>query len=77
MQSKRLASVCIQRGNNRVVVFVADEDYHYYLSILKAACQKYPFDLDAYVMMTNHIHLLFTLHAENSISKVMQSLGRY
>jgi len=67
----------IQRGNNREVVFVADEDYQYYLSILKDACQKYQCDLHAYVLMTNHIHLLITPHAENSISKVMQSLGRY
>jgi len=67
----------IQRGNNREVVFVADEDYQYYLSILKDACQKYQCDLHAYVLITNHIHLLITPHAENSISKVMQSLGRY
>ncbi|OQK18575.1 hypothetical protein AU255_12405 [Methyloprofundus sedimenti] len=66
----------IQRGNNRAAVFVADEDYQYYLSILKAACQKYACDLHAYMLMTNHIHLLITPHAENSISKVMQSLGR-
>jgi len=38
---------------------------------------KYQCDLHAYVLMTNHIHLLITPHAENSISKVMQSLGRY
>jgi len=67
----------IQRGNNREVVFVADEDYQYYLRILKDACQKYQCDLHAYVLMTNHIHLLITPHAGNSISKVMQSLGRY
>jgi len=67
----------IQRGNNREVVFVADEDYLYYLSVLKDACQKYQCDLHAYVLMTNHTHLLITPHAENSISKVMQSLGRY
>ena len=67
----------LQRGNNRETVFVADEDYQYYLSILKEACQKYPCDLHAYVLMTNHIHMLITPHAENNISKVMQSLGRY
>jgi putative transposase len=67
----------IQRGNNREAVFVADEDYQYYLNILKEACQKYQCDLHAYVLMTNHIHLLITPHIENSISKVMQSLGRY
>jgi len=57
----------IQRGNNREAVFVADEDYHYYLRILQAARQKYPCDLHAYVLMTNHIHLLITSHAETAL----------
>ncbi len=32
----------IQRGNNRSVIFVADEDYQFYLDKLKDACDKYP-----------------------------------
>lgn len=67
----------IQRGNNREVVFVADEDYRYYLAKLQEACQKYQCDLHAYVLMTNHVHLLMTPHIEKGIGKVMQSLGRY
>ncbi len=31
----------IQRGNNRSVIFVADEDYQFYLDKLKDACDKY------------------------------------
>ena len=67
----------IQRGNNRDVIFVADEDYYFYLEKLKDACQKFQCDIHAYVLMTNHVHLLMTPHSENSISKVMQSLGRF
>ncbi len=44
----------IQRGNNRSVIFVADEDYQFYLDKLKDACDKYQCDIHAYVLMTNH-----------------------
>ncbi|WP_031433980.1 transposase [Methylomarinum vadi] len=67
----------IQRGNNRSVIFVADEDYQFYLEKLNAACQKYECDLHAYVLMTNHVHLLITPHHTGAIGKVMQMLGRY
>ncbi|MCH9698061.1 MAG: transposase [Gammaproteobacteria bacterium] len=67
----------IQRGNNRDVIFVADDDYLFYLEKLNNACQKFQCQIHAYVLMTNHVHLLMTPHSENSISRVMQSLGRY
>jgi len=31
----------IQRGNNRDIIFVADEDYRFYLQKLNDACKKY------------------------------------
>lgn len=67
----------IQRGNNRGVIFVADEDYQFYLQKLGDACKKYDCEIHAYVLMTNHVHLLITPHSENGISKVMQYIGRY
>ncbi|MGR9037952.1 MAG: transposase [Gammaproteobacteria bacterium] len=67
----------IQRGNNRDIIFVTDEDYQFYLQKLGDACKKYDCDIHAYVLMTNHVHLLLTPHSENGISQVMQALGRY
>ena len=67
----------IQRGNNRSVIFVGEEDYEFYLKKLRDACQKFQCDLHAYVLMTNHVHLLMTPHLKGGISKVMQMLGRY
>jgi len=67
----------IQRGNNRDIIFVTDEDYHFYLQKLEDACKKYDCSLHAYALMTNHVHLLITPHSENGISKVMQYIGRY
>ncbi|MDX2349630.1 MAG: transposase [Porticoccus sp.] len=67
----------IVRGNDRQPIFYADEDYRFYLEKLKQACDKHQCDLHAYVLMTNHVHLLMTPHTEQGIGKVMQMLGRY
>jgi len=67
----------IMRGNNRAEIFCADADYRFYLEKLQAACEKHGCDLHAYVLMTNHVHLLVSPQAENSLAKTMQALGRY
>jgi len=67
----------IQRGNNRDPVFYDEADYHFYLEKLDAACEKHDCDLHAYALMTNHVHLLITPHADSGLAKVMQMLGRY
>jgi len=74
-----LASVplhVIQRGNNRQACFFAEEDYRFYLYWLKKGAEKYGCDIHAYVLMTNHVHLLLTPQAKTSASGLMQSLGR-
>jgi putative transposase len=66
----------IQRGNNREPCFFADLDYVYYLDCLKDAASKYDCAVHAYVLMTNHVHLLMTPATPDGISRVMQSVGR-
>ena len=66
----------VSRGNNRDACFYADEDYLFYLECLGDACDKYAVALHAYVLMTNHVHLLLTPRDELGISRVMQSVGR-
>jgi putative transposase len=66
----------IQRGNNRSVTFVADSDYRFFLDILRAACERHGCRVHAYVLMTNHVHLLMTPSTKFGISAVMQSVGR-
>jgi len=46
----------IQRGNNRQVIFAADEDYRFYLDKLRQACDRFGCQIHAYVLMTNHVH---------------------
>jgi REP-associated tyrosine transposase len=67
----------IVRGNNRDPIFFDDVDYQFYLEKLKQACVKHQSELHAYVLMTNHVHLLITPHTEQGLGKVMQMIGRY
>jgi putative transposase len=66
----------IQRGNNRNATFFAEQDYQFYLECLSDAITKHHVYLHAYVLMSNHVHLLMTPAEKESISLVMQSVGR-
>jgi len=61
----------IQRGNNRDIIFVSDMDYQFYLEKLGDACRRFQCQIHAYVLMTNHVHLLITPQTEKGISQVM------
>lgn len=66
----------VQRGNNRQVCFGNEEDMKAYLNWLKDYSVKYSVEIHAWVLMTNHVHLLCTPQKENAVSKMMQSIGR-
>ena len=57
----------VQRGNNRAVCFCCDVDYAFYLQKLKEAAEKYHVGAYAFVLMTNHVHLLVTPVDEDGI----------
>ena len=66
----------IQRGNNRQACFFADDDHRYYLDCLQAVCTRFGGKLHAYVLMTNHVHLLLTPESTEAPSMMLQSVGR-
>ena len=66
----------IQRGNNREPCFYAEADYSRYLKDLQEAAEKNNAAIHAYVLMTNHVHLLVTPGSSFSIMHMMQDLGR-
>ena len=66
----------IQRGNNHQACFASDDDHAAYAGWLKEYSKKYGVDIHAWVMMTNHIHLLCTPRQEGGVSSMMQALGR-
>jgi len=48
----------VQRGRNRKAVFLADQDYQYYLDNLREWKQELEIKLYAWCLMTNHIHII-------------------
>jgi len=66
----------IQRGNNRGALFFKKTDYPIYLEFLKDAAARYGCSIHAYVLMTNHVHLLLTPDQPESLPKTLQSVGR-
>jgi putative transposase len=62
-------------GNNREDCFFEQADYTYYLELLREAADRYGCRIHAYVLMTNHIHLLMTPCFEDAVSSMMQSAG--
>ena len=66
----------VQRGNNRQLCFAGEADMKAYLNWLKESSKKYNVDVHAWVLMTNHVHLLCTPQEEGAISRMMQSISR-
>jgi putative transposase len=71
-----IAQHIIQRGNNRQICFANKEDFIAYVGWLKEFSVKFSVDVHAWVLMTNHVHLLCTPRKTNGISQMMQALGR-
>lgn len=66
----------VQRGNDRQPCFFTDADRHRYLRDLKEIALREHCDVHAYVLMTNHVHLLMTPEHSGQVARVMQALGR-
>lgn len=67
----------VQRGNNRDPIFFDDSDYSTYLRWLAEGARRYECKIHAYVLMTNHVHLLATPKTQDTISRMMQYVGRH
>jgi putative transposase len=66
----------IQRGNNRQAIFADAQDCERFLAELGDLLKVHGVALHAYVLMPNHVHLLATPASKDSLSKLMQALGR-
>jgi len=71
-----VAQHVIQRGNNRQPCFLQEQDYRFYLESLREVSTQTGCRVHAYVLMTNHVHLLMTPENVGGISHAMQRLGR-
>jgi putative transposase len=66
----------VQRGNNRSACFFCHQDYRYYLETLAQQAREFACEVHAYVLMTNHVHLLLTPGEKESASLVMKHLNQ-
>jgi REP-associated tyrosine transposase len=66
----------IQRGNNRQPIFAGSADYEALLAMLEENARQTGVAIHAYVLMSNHFHLLATPETVEAIPRMMQSVGR-
>ncbi|HKB53371.1 MAG TPA: transposase [Ramlibacter sp.] len=66
----------IQRGNNRQPIFAGDDEYRALLALVEEHARQAGVAIHAYVLMSNHFHLLATPETADSIPQMMQSVGR-
>src|SRR5205809_3732839 len=64
------------RGNNRQAIFSRAADFEIYKHYLKEAVDLCAVAVNAYVLMTNHVHLMMTPSDSEGISKALHSTSR-
>ena len=73
----RIARICAinyphhitQRGNNRETAFFEDEDREFYLKTLSKYSHQWTFEIWAYCLMPNHVHILAVPKKQESLAK--------
>ncbi|MEA3277135.1 MAG: transposase [Pseudomonadota bacterium] len=66
----------ILRGIDRSAIFFADDDYRRFLALLAEVGASASVTVHAYVLMTNHVHLLMTGSSDNGVSAAMKGAGQ-
>jgi putative transposase len=66
----------IQRGNNRQACFYVEDDYRFYLEWLQTYARDSGCAVHAFVLMTNHVHLLLTSSTAGGAGAMMKRLGQ-
>ena len=66
----------IQRGNNRQAIFNSNADYLTLLALLDENAKKFNVAIHAYVLISNHFHLLATPQTADGLPQMMQAVGR-
>jgi len=64
----------LSRGNGRQDIFLSDDDRHLFLALLEELSGRFNVEVYAYVLMSNHYHLLLKTIDAN-LSKAMQWFG--
>ncbi|GAB4562676.1 MAG: transposase [Rhizobacter sp.] len=80
----RLTRLCVpgwphlllQAGHNRQPVFLDDADRHLFVELLQSAASTHGVAIHAYALLDNEVRLLATPSGSDSLSLMMQAVGR-
>jgi len=64
----------LSRGNHQQKIFLTDDDHHLFIELLEDLSSRFNVSIYAYVLMSNHYHLLLQTREKN-LSKSMQWFG--
>jgi putative transposase len=64
------------RGNNKADCFFQQEDHLSYLRLLAEHAEEHDCAVHAYVLMTNHVHLLLTPERADGVSHLMKDVAQ-
>ena len=62
----------VTRGVGQQILFETDEDYLFFINRLQKCQEKDPFDIMAYCLMENHIHML--LRVDEGLDRIMKRI---
>jgi putative transposase len=65
----------VQRGHNRAACFLEPSGYELYLGLLNELHERFKCQVHAFVLMTNHVHLLVTPGASDSASELLRRVN--
>jgi putative transposase len=71
-----VAQPVVKHGSDRQPCFIREIDYLRYLQDLREAALAFDCRVHAYVLMTNHVHLLVTPAVKGAVARMMQAVGR-
>jgi putative transposase len=71
-----MAMHLVHRGVDRQACFFTPDDRAFYLAALGRHAAEFGCAIHAYVLMTNHVHLLLTPAREDGPGRLIQAIGR-
>ena len=66
----------IQRGHDRQLCFLCDDDFQRYRELLHEWVALSAVQIHAYVLMSNHVHLLLSAEDRTALAKLMKSVAQ-
>ncbi|WEF35229.1 transposase [Pseudoduganella chitinolytica] len=66
----------IQRGHNRQACFLREADFLIYLAMLREHARRTECSIHAYVLMTNHVHMLASFADVHRLPELIRLVGQ-